>query len=210
MFFSWMGNNKLYIIYYILQLIKEMEKESAFVTSLPCYFTLVYLRHLQDVLYWYSSPGKLEWECVVRLVSILQGYYSLAQPQKSGTGAQWSQRACVLTWRGSQRVSSRKRVRRQVVARDRLFGTTSVRLLLQLEQQRFITGRLAAPIVWLTLPERWVVVGDAEAKSSGQTLLRTKTKVACQSICRSSSKIKIIFNHKLYYFFRKMVANNKA
>lgn len=45
----------------------------------------------------------------------------------------------------------------------------------QLSDERIVAGRLAASIVWLALPKRWVVVGDAEAKSGGQTLLRTKT-----------------------------------
>jgi len=40
--------------------------------------------------------------------------------------------------------------------------------------ERVVGGRRAAAlIVWLALPERRVVVRDAKAKSSGQTLLRT-------------------------------------
>lgn len=43
-------------------------------------------------------------------------------------------RVRALTRGGSQRVSGRKRIRRQVVAHDRLFGTIVFRLLLVLEQ----------------------------------------------------------------------------
>jgi hypothetical protein len=49
-------------------------------------------------------------------------------------------------------------------------------LMRRLSRERIIARRLAAPIVWLALAERRVVVRDAEAKSGGQTLLRTDGK----------------------------------
>lgn len=83
----------------------------------------------------------------------------------------------VRTWGGSQRISGRERVWRQVIARDRLFRAVAVLQLLVLEQrllnERFVARRLITHIVWLALPEQWIVVGNAEAKSSGQTLLWT-------------------------------------
>lgn len=86
-----------------------------------------------------------------------------------------------LTRSGAQGVARRERVRRQVVASNRLFGVPAVLLqLLQLPDERIVALRLAvaavALIVWLALAEWRVVVRNAEAKSSGQTLLLTETE----------------------------------
>lgn len=102
-----------------------------------------------------------------------------------GGGSSDGRGSAVRTRCGAQRVSGRERVRRQVVARDQLLSVTTVTavttvlllllllLLVLLLRERIVARRLGAPIVWLALAERRVVVCNAEAKSSGQTLLRT-------------------------------------
>lgn len=90
----------------------------------------------------------------------------------------------VRTWCGSQGVSGGESVRRQVVARDGLFATVGVLLnvvvlvlLQQLSGDGVVTLWIAALIVWLALSERRIIVRDAKAKSSGQTLLRTEKRI---------------------------------